>query len=291
MAFLETPRFPDDIRYDVSGGPMFSTDIVIVGSGAEFRNQNWSNAKGAWNLSHGPHNKTKTDLLISHFRAVGGMANGFRFKDWTDYAATVSEGRLTTAALGDGTPGPHLLYKRYLTGALSEDRKIQKPETVIIYRAASPVTVGAGAGNIALDSATGLVTWVADASASASSITPGATTVVVLPTNPGTLTNGQRLYLSGFTGADATDVNGIAHTISTVTGAGPYTFTLSTDTSGKTITLGAGLGAKYPQVSEALTWAGTFDVPVRFDTDTMQLALIANLTYQWSSVGIVEIRV
>jgi hypothetical protein len=116
----------------------------------------------------------------------------------------------------------------------------------------------------------------------------------VLATNPGTLIAGQRLHLSGFAGTDAALVNGLAHTINSVTGAGPFTFVLATNTSGKTITLGSGVGRKYPQASEALTWAGNFDVPVRFDVDEITATMLESgpqrRMYSIQSLPVIEVR-
>lgn len=82
-------------------------------------------------------------------------------------------------------------------------------------------------------------------SAVASAITPGVTTSVALTGNPGSLAAGGVIRLGGFAGADAALVNGIDHTINSVTEApaGTFTFVLATDTDAKTITLGAGVGA------------------------------------------------
>ncbi|OYV46746.1 MAG: hypothetical protein B7X10_04735, partial [Burkholderiales bacterium 21-58-4] len=164
------------------------------------------------------------------------------------------------------------LTKNYLSGVDTDQRQITKPVTGTFagQRNGVALVAGSSAGNYSLDTTTGLVTFVADASSNASSITVGATMQVVLTVNPGTLTAGKLIYLSGFSGTDAALVNGIAHLINSVSGAGPYTFMLATVTTGKTITLGSGAGAKYPQVSDALTWTGEFDVPVRFDTDKLK---------------------
>ena len=91
--------------------------------------------------------------------------------------------------------------------------------------------------------------------AAASAITAGATTTVVLAANPGTLAAGGLLRLDGFTGADAALLNGLDHTVNSVSGAGPYTFVLATNTAGKTITLGqgAGLDATASKRESALT--------------------------------------
>ena len=132
---------------------------------------------------------------------------------------------------------------------------------------------------------------VTGAQAAASSITVGATTTVVLASNPGTLIAGQLLYLSGFTGAGAALVNDRAHTINSVSGAGPFTFVLATVTTGATITLGSGLGRRFPQAADALTWSGQFDVPVRFDIDQMAVSIEAFQLYTWGQIPLIEIRV
>jgi hypothetical protein len=165
---------------------------------------------------------------------------------------------------------------------------------VTVYRADSPVTVGAGAGQIAINYSTGIVTFVADATSNASAITAGATTSVVLAANPGTLIAGEKLYLAGFTGTDAALVNGLAHTINSVSGAGPFTFVLATNTSGKTITVGSGEGRAYPQANDALTWAGNFDVPVRFDVDEITATMLESgpgrRMYSIQSLPVIEVR-
>ena len=76
----------------------------------------------------------------------------------------------------------------------------------------------------------------------ASAVTVGVTTTVVLAANPGSLAAGGLLRLDGFSGADAALLNGLDHTVNSVSGTGPYTFVLATNTAGKTITLGQGAG-------------------------------------------------
>jgi uncharacterized protein (TIGR02217 family) len=291
MAFIETPRFPENISRGASGGPGYQTDVVVVASGHEKRNITWPIGRARYDVAHGIRTQAQMDTLIAFFRSVKGKAHGFRFKDWNDFQCTTANGVLGT---GNGTGGPvHQLGKRYAAGALSEIRPIQKPVSgqVAVQRNGIPVTVGASAGSIAIDSTTGLITFVADAQSNATSITVGATTTVVLTTNPGTLVGGQLLYLSGFTGAGAALVNDRAHTINSVTGSGPFTFVLATVTTGATITLGAGLGRRFPQAADALTWSGQFDVPVRFDIDQMAVSIEAFQLYTWGQIPLLEIRV
>lgn len=290
MSFIESPACPNDHGYGGNGGPGYSTDIVATASGYEHRNINWADARRRWDIGY-TRTQAQLDALMAFFHAMRGKANGFRFRDHSDYLVTTGDGRIGSGA-GDGTPGPHQLRKRYTSGANTTDRDIRKPATYAIYRGGVLKTLTT---HYTIDITTGLLTWVYDATSNASAITPGSTTSVVLAANPGTLIAGQKLYLSGFTGADAALVNGIAHTINSVSGSGPYTFVLATNTNGETITVGSGAGAKYPQASEALTWAGEFDVPARFDTDELRAQMLesgpGNRMYSVPSVPIVEIRV
>lgn len=291
MAFIESPRFPEKIALNASGGPEFSTSVVVVYSGQESRNSNWEYARGRWDVGHRNKSKADFDLVANFFRTCKGRLHSFRFKDHVDYQVAITEGLLETG-IGTGAPS-YQMYKKYTSGAQSDVRKISKPVsgTCTFKRGGSTLTVGVGAGNISVDYTTGIVTFVADASSNASSVTPGATTQVVLAANPGTLIAGQKLYLTGFTGADAALLNNLAHTINSVSGAGPYTFTLATNTSGKTITVGSGAGKKYPQATEALTWSGEFDVPARFDTDRLDAEIIGpGPILSWGSIPIVEVR-
>lgn len=292
MSFVETPRFPEGIAYGAVGGPGFSTSVIVLKSGFEQRNADWSASRCRYEVSQAAKTKADFDAVANFFRVVKGRAYGFRFKDFADYQASFAEGILGTGGYGTGLPA-YQMAKKYASGSAHDIRTIKKPVsgTCAYKRDAATLTIGVGAGNIAVDYTTGVVTFVADASSNATGITPGATTKVVLTSNPGTLTVGQKLHLSGFTGADAALVNGLAHTISNIAGSGPYTFTLTTNTAGKTITVGGGVGAKYPQPTEALTWSGEFDVPCRFDTDELRAEIVGRgPILRWDSIPIVEVR-
>lgn len=49
-------------------------------------------------------------------------------------------------------------------------------------------------------------------------------------------------------------------------------------------------GTPYPTSGQALTWAGTFDLPVRFDGDEMRITYLEPDAYAWGSIRLVEIR-
>ena len=152
MAFVET-RFPADISYGSSGGPEYSTDIVVTHGGYEQRNSNWSRARARYNVAHGVKTQAQLDTLIAFFRARKGKAHGFRFKDWTDYAATGA-----VIGTGNGSATAFQLVKTYTSGGVTETREIKKPVagTVSIYKDGVLQTSG-----VSTDTATGIVTFTA----------------------------------------------------------------------------------------------------------------------------------
>lgn len=129
MAFVET-RFPTDIAYGSAGGPEYSTDVVIMQSGYEQRNSNWSQARIRYNVAYGVKTQAQLDALIAFFRARKGRADGFRFKDWTDYKIIGQP-----IGTGNGSATVFQLVKTYVSGAVTETRTITKPVsgTIQIY--------------------------------------------------------------------------------------------------------------------------------------------------------------
>jgi uncharacterized protein (TIGR02217 family) len=289
MTFLETSRFPTTLRFGLTGGPEYSTDIVVLNSGWEQRNANWSESRGTWSAEYGPHSTADTQALIAFFHAVRGSAHGFRFKDPSDNSSLVANGVLGLTGEGAGVP-TYQMYKRYTSGALSTYRKIRKPISsgLIAYDDYGALTWGSGAGQISVDTTTGIITFVAHSSSAASAITVGYPTVVRLASDLGLIYT-KKLYLNGFSGDDAVRVNGLAHTILSITGGGPYDFHLDTGTVGP-ITVGSGVGYRYPQAGTPLTWAGNFDVPARFGSDKLDLTAIEGGYFTWGNISIEEIR-
>ncbi len=150
MSFHEV-RFPPDIAYGASGGPAYSTSVVQTASGYEQRNMNWSAARGKWDVSSGLKNVSQLETLIAFFRARKGKAHGFRFKDWTDHAATGQQ-----IGLGNNETQTFQLIKKYESGAGIETRTITKPVsgTVFIYANGVKQTTG-----VSINTTTGIVTF------------------------------------------------------------------------------------------------------------------------------------
>lgn len=154
MAFIET-RFPSDIAYGSTGGPEYSTDVVITQSGYEQRNSNWQQARASYNVAHGIKTQAQLDVLIAFFRARKGRADGFRFKDWTDYQAAAQ-----LLGQGDGAATQFQLVKHYISGSVTQTRTIYKPVsgTVGLYLDGIPespedFTVNTVTGVVTLDTA------------------------------------------------------------------------------------------------------------------------------------------
>lgn len=207
MNFLEV-RFPSDISYGATGGPVYSTDVVTMFSGHEQRNSNWKNARGKYNIASGVKTEDQWQSLISFFRACKGKAVGFRFKDWSDYQAKNQQ-----LGVGDGETPEFQLAKAYTSGNTIVIRKITKPVagTVKVYR------------------------------------------------------NGQRI--------DHHHLRG------------------SLDDYSVDYTTGIISFAEAPAANIIITADFEFDVPVRFDTDELQLSMDNFNSGSWNGIALIEVRV
>lgn len=146
-------QFPPDISYGSSGGPEYTTDLVITTSGHEQRNVNWAQARLRYNVAKGVKNATQLASLIAFFRARKGRAYGFRFKDWSDF-----RGEGEVLGTGNAVQMQFQLVKRYLSGGVQETRAITKPVsgTVQVYKNAVLQTTG-----VSVNHDTGVVTFAA----------------------------------------------------------------------------------------------------------------------------------
>lgn len=141
MAFLESPRFPIDINYGSVGGPVFKTEIVTYGNGAEYRNSVWSLPLNRYDLRYAV--KTRADLvnIYEFFLAQKGRANGFRIKDLWDYTSaqdgkTAQTSNDVQIGVGTGALTTFQLVKKYTKGSETLTRTIKKPVsgTVLIKK-------------------------------------------------------------------------------------------------------------------------------------------------------------
>jgi uncharacterized protein (TIGR02217 family) len=116
-------RFPEDISYGSVGGPEYSTGIIRVGSGHEFRNQHWSEGLYRWNVIYGVRHADDVSDLLAFFHARRGRSVGFLYKDWRDYIGTGEQ-----IGVGDAAETEFQLVKTYDPGGVDPYiRIIRKP--------------------------------------------------------------------------------------------------------------------------------------------------------------------
>jgi uncharacterized protein (TIGR02217 family) len=114
VAFHNTV-FQEAYTYGATGGPGFSSTVMITNSGYEKRNQNWTLPLRQWNIAHIIDTTAKKNYFINFFRNRKGMANSWLFKDWSDYqVSTSAEGTLGN---GDGSKVVFQMTKTYDDGS------------------------------------------------------------------------------------------------------------------------------------------------------------------------------
>lgn len=275
-AFVEE-RLDVGIDYGAVGGPGFSTDVVVFGSGYEHRNANWDNARGKWELGDRTLLKADMEALQAFFRARRGKSVAFRYRDWNDWQA---QGEPLSP---DGGPTVQLV-KTYANAGQSEVRRIKKPVsgTVSMTKNGSDYTPAS------IDTTTGTVTLATEASASISDVTAAAPAVVTATGNGYSI--GDVIYITG------TGLSEIDDQAWTITVLDADTFELDgSDTSG-TNGSSSGTADKFVQPDDTLTWSGEFDVPARFDTDEFRARFDAydpdsgDAAYYLATLPLVEVR-
>ena len=277
LSFLEE-RIDLGIDYGAVGGPEFNTSVVIVDSGYEQRNINWSQERNSWELGERALKKSELIYIHNFFRRVRGRAVGFRYKDWAGYQVTDAPITLTGAAsyqLQKTETGANNVYardiKKPVAGTLSFKRN------------------GSTLAGVTVDTTTGIATLTADSTKTITGITK-ANPGVISATAHG-FANGDKVFLSGIGGM--TQLNG---QVVTVTVVNANSFSIGVNTTSYTTYTSGGTAAKYAQGADVVTWSGEFDVPVRFDADRLPRRFDAMRTsdgevlYWLSSLPIVELR-
>lgn len=270
-AFLDI-RFPDNIAVGSEFGPRWNTDVIRTGGGFEYRTQSWSHPLYAGDVAFGIRAPEDIDQLIQFFHMARGRVYGFRFKDWSDYRVESED--ITT----NGGP-QYELAKRYGDGTNDYIRPITKPVpgTVTMTRSGSQFSA------FSVDYSEGRITLDPDSVSSIANIAQdGAGTVT---SEAHGFSTGDWIYIDGVGGMDG--VNGQPYPITVL---GVDTFTLGVSTSGMDAYTGGGTASYYVQPGEVLTWSGEFDVPCRFDADSIS-RIWEDYESQSASVPVTEIRV
>ncbi len=151
MSFDET-RLPTKIEFGARGGPRFRTEVVVLGSGHEQRNAEWSATRAAWDIAPGIQSAADLDAIVAFWYARQGRLRGFRFKDHTDFSAT---GQVLIAAVAGGETSAQLV-RGYSNGGQTFSRTVAKPVagSVQLFLDGMPLTSS-------VDTATGIVSFAA----------------------------------------------------------------------------------------------------------------------------------
>lgn len=124
-------RFPLELGYGAAGGPTFSTQVVVTGSGHEQRNSQWSDARQSYDAGLGVRSEADLAHLLGFFRARRGQAHGFRFNDpidnrSSDFGVPIGPGD-QQLGLGDGGQTRFKLVKRYGHSEAAQVRRVTRP--------------------------------------------------------------------------------------------------------------------------------------------------------------------
>jgi len=135
----------------------------------------------------------------------------------------------------------------------------------------------------ALDTTTGIITWSPINQKSITAITAASSAVVTVGASHG-FVGGDVVYFTGVLGM--TQINGLVGTITSTTST---TITVNINSSAFTAYTSGGTATKYVQPADTITWTGQFDVPVRFDTDIMQMTQESSQIRHWDNLPIIEL--
>jgi uncharacterized protein (TIGR02217 family) len=161
MAFHDT-RFPTGISFGASGGPERRTDIVVLGSGHEERNQRWADSRRRYDAGYGVKSLDDLQSVIAFFEERRGRLHGFRWKDHADHKSCVltevPAAQDQPVGVGDGATSEVRLVKRYGGAFAPWSREIAKPVIGTVKLAADGVLQIEGADYF-VDYGSGLVTF------------------------------------------------------------------------------------------------------------------------------------
>jgi uncharacterized protein (TIGR02217 family) len=154
--------FPLDVALGASGGPERRTEIVVLGSGREERNQRWAGARRRYNAGYGVKSLDDLHAVIAFFEERRGRLTGFRFRDRTD-CRSAAPGAAPGAGdqaigTGDGLEAGFQLAKTYGASFAPHRRVIAKPVAGTVRVAVAGVEKVPDE-DFLVDVATGLVTF------------------------------------------------------------------------------------------------------------------------------------
>ena len=260
------------------------THISSTQSGFETRQINWSKARHQYDVSYGERTDEQLDAVIALFHAVRGKAYGFRFKDWKDYKSVGSNASISALdqllGVGNGTNLAFQLVKIYNYSGETHTRTINKPVAGSVLASIQNVIDN----RWTVDTTTGLVTFSANITKNINAITKAVNGKITF-TAAHTLIVGNTFHVSSVAGM--TQINGKRVKVIAVDSSTQVTTDL--DTSGYSTYTSGGVINTIPQTGEQVRAGYEFDVPVRFDTDILNISL-DDWRHGTVAINLVEIR-
>lgn len=101
-------RFPEDVSWGSSGGPVYKTQVFTSHMGYEKRNIDWSQPMMEFNAAYGVKTDDQIARVIDFFNARQGQLFGFRYKNWCNF--NIQNAPIAT---GDGYSKRLPIYKFY----------------------------------------------------------------------------------------------------------------------------------------------------------------------------------
>lgn len=156
------PVFPACPTFGFVAEPNFLVKIVGREGGYERRQRVWAQSLTKYtNVPSGDQRQADIEAVYGFWMAVGGMSNGFRFRDYMDYkSCLLDEDPEPTdqpiISSGD-SPASYRLTKEYTAGQFVQQRIIQRPRGSTI-QIANDVGVTQDSSDWTLDEGTGVLT-------------------------------------------------------------------------------------------------------------------------------------
>lgn len=167
MSFYEI-SFPVNPSYGSGGGPGFNNAVIDVDSGQDSVVSRRSTSRRIYDASFQIRTLADVTAVLAFYQRVGGVANGFRYKDLADYTSTAL-GRLwgddsppaiaatdQVLGVGNGVKTQFQLVKTYGTTTPQHVRNITKPIVGTVVVALDGVPQASG---WSIDTTTGTITF------------------------------------------------------------------------------------------------------------------------------------
>lgn len=156
---IDDVRLPEGWSKGSSGGPAFLTQVVVLDSGHEDREERWENPLAQYDIAHNVKRPEDIAALRAFHRARRGASRGFLLKDWIEFTSSPDGCSAPTATdqpvgIGNGSAVTFPIVKRYEDAGGTYDHPILWPVagTVLVAFDAVPqasgFTVDRGDGTI-----------------------------------------------------------------------------------------------------------------------------------------------